>query len=98
MNGSHFLLVCVLLPGLAMAQPPAPDSILAADDPVLLQLDGLATLPWLLHDPFTADTATLNIHGFTSDVVPVYDASVYADRLKTLDERTPFDLTYNATV
>ena len=98
MNGSHFLLVCVLLPGLAMAQPPAPDSILAADDPVLLQLDGLATLPWLLHDPFTADTSTLNMHGSTSDVVPVYDASVYADRLKTLDARTPFDLTYNATV
>ncbi|MCB0817878.1 MAG: hypothetical protein KDB77_10225, partial [Flavobacteriales bacterium] len=58
------LLAALLLPGLLAAQEPAPAEALPADDPVLAQLDALAILPWLLNDPFTADTASLNVHGF----------------------------------
>ena len=92
------LLAALLLPGLLAAQEPAPAEALPADDPVLAQLDALAILPWLLNDPFTADTASLNVHGFAPHEVPAYDERIYAERLAILDHRTPFSLTYNRTV
>lgn len=69
-----------------------------ADDPVLQRLEDLAHLPWLRNDPFTADTAALNVHGFAPDAVPTYPPVEMRRRLTVLDHRTPFALTYNSVV
>ena len=91
-----FLLVAVLPLGLA-AQNTA-DVIILPDDPVLARLDDLSQVHWLKNDPFTADTALLNTHGFASAEVPTWSEQTYRQRLAVLDERTPFALTYNQPV
>lgn len=97
MASSRPSLLAVLLPlGLFAQEPTAP--AITADDPVLEQLDKLAVLPWIKNDPFVTDAATLNVHGFAETDVPTYPADIYRRRLTTLDERTPFKLTYNEPV
>lgn len=88
----------LLFLGTALAQSDPATGPVPADDPVMARLDELARLPWLKYDAFTADTAALNIHGFAPDEVPRWSAEVIAGRLKVLDERTPFALTYNNAV
>jgi membrane-bound lytic murein transglycosylase D len=61
-------------------------------------LDDLSRVHWLKNDPFTADTARLNVHGFAPAEVPTWSAATYQQRLAILDERTPFALTYNQPV
>ncbi len=91
-------LLCAALP-LAIAAQPAQDApTLPADDPVLQRLDDLAHLPWVMNDRFTADTAALNHHGFSPNVVPTYPPEEMRRRLTVLDHRTPFALTYNSVV
>jgi len=68
------------------------------DDPVLARLDDLSQVHWLKNDPFTADTALLNTHGFAPAEVPTWDEQTYRHRLAVLDERTPLSLTYNQPV
>lgn len=68
------------------------------DDPVLARLDDLSQVHWLKNDPFTADTALLNSHGFAPAEVPTWDERTYRQRLAVLDERTPFVFTYNQPV
>lgn len=72
--------------------------LIAPSDPVLERIDELSKLPWLKNDPFTADPAVLNKHGFAPDAVPTYPEAIYRERLLALDERTPFKLTYNSQV
>jgi membrane-bound lytic murein transglycosylase D len=88
-----FTLSASLLPILLCAQAP-----IAADDAVLERIDELSTLPWLKNDPFVADPAALNIHGFAPSDTPRYTPEVFRRRLAVLDERTPFKLTYNDPV
>lgn len=68
------------------------------EDPVIQRLDDLAQVQWLKNDPFTADTTSLNTHGFAPSEVPSWAVSTYQHRLAVLDERTPFALTYNQPV
>jgi membrane-bound lytic murein transglycosylase D len=90
----HPLLAVFLLLPLDMA---AQDSI-APVDPVLERINELSRLPWLKHDPFSADISALNVHHFAAGVVPDYPDTVYRKRLLELDERTPFKLTFNDQV
>jgi len=77
---------------------PSSEVRLMPDDPVAARLDDLAQLPWIKGSSFSTDTATLNVHGFAADQVPAWDERAYQQRLAVLDQRTPFDLTYNAVV
>jgi membrane-bound lytic murein transglycosylase D len=96
MAGLRLLSFCALLPLASLAQE-VPFTILP-DDPVLARLDDLSQVHWLKNDPFTADTARLNVHGFARAEVPAWDAATYRHRLAVLDEKTPFALTYNQPV
>ena len=91
------LLIAMALPLGSFAQNDDA-AVISADDPVLRRLDDLLLTTWVRHDRFTTDTARLNVHGFGSDEVPTYSASVYEQRLAALDQRTPLDLTFKAPV
>jgi len=68
------------------------------DDPVLIALDQSwkdQKTRWLA---FTADSVALNTHHFATDSIPAYADSVYARRLKSLNDRTPMDLDFNKHV
>ncbi|MFT3884623.1 MAG: LysM peptidoglycan-binding domain-containing protein [Flavobacteriales bacterium] len=93
MASFRVLLLAAALPTALFAQEPV-----AADDPVLEQLDKLSRLPWLKNDPFTTDVEVLNVHHFAPTDTPSYTPDVYRQRLHALDERTPFKLTYNDPV
>lgn len=91
-------ILAVALPLGGWAQTDTAPPAILADDPVLQQLDELSRVHWLKNDPFTADTAALNTHGFAPAEVPTWDERTYRHRLAVLDERTPFELTYNQPV
>lgn len=80
---------CVAL----IAQQPVP-----ADDAVLERIEALSTVHWVKNDPFVTDPSALNTHGFAASDTPRYSPEVVMQRLKALDERTPFKLTYNGPV
>jgi membrane-bound lytic murein transglycosylase D len=91
------LLFALLLPFSVHSQQ---DTVvrLAPDDPVMARLDDLAVLHWIKHSKFSADTAALNVHDFPAGHIPVWTERVYQQRMNVLDQRTPFDLTYNKVV
>lgn len=69
--------------------------IIAADDPILLAMDQSwmnVGKDWLA---FNADSAILNIHGFSPDSIPEYADSTYANRIAALNDATPMELDYN---
>jgi len=71
---------------------------IAEDDPILTAMDQSwmnIRKEWLA---FSADSVTLNIHGFDFDSIPVYADSTYAKRIAVLNEATPIDLEYNRYV
>ncbi|MCB0793108.1 MAG: LysM peptidoglycan-binding domain-containing protein [Flavobacteriales bacterium] len=71
---------------------------LTAGDPVVERLDELLESVFVRHDPFTIDTAVLNIHGFEPLDTPTYTPAEYQARLTELDQNSPFALTYNTVV
>ena len=98
MTCKHLIVLAAALPLGAWAQPDAAPVSILPDDPVMQRLDDLSQVNWLKNDPFTADTAALNTHGFAPAEVPTWDQATYRQRLAILDDRTPFGLTYNAPV
>ncbi len=86
------------LPAMLLAQPESTAVRLSSDDPVMARLDDLAALPWIQRSTFTTDTAAHNVHGFPAEHVPTWAPADVQHRLAVLDERTPFDLVYNAPV
>ncbi|MBL7980791.1 MAG: LysM peptidoglycan-binding domain-containing protein [Flavobacteriales bacterium] len=93
----HLWLALPFVAQSAVAQPD--DAVrLTADDPVVQRLDDLAQLPWIKHSTFTTDTAHHNVHGYPAEHIPAWSATAVSERLRVLDDRTPFDLTYNAPV
>lgn len=71
---------------------------LAESDPVIDALDSLATSVYYRKDPFEADSSYLKESGILKDSLPSYPDSLYAERLRSIDERTPLDLEYNSVV
>jgi len=68
------------------------------DDPVLAALDSLQYSKFFESTTFCDDTASLNIHGYCPDLVPLFRDDEYAARLALLDEQSPFDLVFNEHV
>ena len=75
-----------------------PDSSFLKDNPVVAQLDSLATLAFFTNSTFTTDVSKLNIYKFPADSVPVYDDSVYSKRIQTMGINSPFEYVYNQQV
>ncbi len=71
---------------------------IAADDPALQQIDKVLVASYLNHFCFSNDPQFLNAYGYSTDQVPTFSPEVTAERLKSLDKETPFNLVYNPTV
>lgn len=75
-----------------------PDSAFLKDNPVVAQLDSLATLAFFTNSNFTTDVSKLNVYHFPADYVPVYDDSVYSKRIEKMGIASPFEFVYNQQV
>jgi membrane-bound lytic murein transglycosylase D len=71
---------------------------LLSDDPIAAALDSLAYLKLFESTRFGSEFGRATSMGFSPDSVPVYDASVIADRIAKLDAQSPFKLIYNDEV
>jgi membrane-bound lytic murein transglycosylase D len=91
-------LFTIILSTLAQAQVEPGNLTIGSEDPVLQRLDDLAALPWVTNDPFTSDTALLNLGRFAPTDTPSYPEAVLRERLAKLDAQTPFALVYNGPV
>ena len=72
--------------------------IIGPDDPVLLAIDNMLSASFFEANPLITDTSLLDIGGFCSDSVPVFDDAYYVTKLAELDAATPFNLVYNKNV
>ncbi|MGB0806863.1 MAG: LysM peptidoglycan-binding domain-containing protein [Salibacteraceae bacterium] len=64
-------------------------------DEVVYTLDHMARIPYLEMSEFDTSVANLNVYGYPSDSVPIFDSAHYATILDSMDQLTPFDLVYN---
>ncbi|MBX7202050.1 MAG: transglycosylase SLT domain-containing protein [Bacteroidia bacterium] len=71
---------------------------LLSDDPISAALDSLAFLKLFDNVKYTGEFGRITIPGMNSDSVPVFEASVIADRIAKLDAQSPFKLIYNDEV
>jgi membrane-bound lytic murein transglycosylase D len=71
---------------------------LKQDDPVLAMLDSLQQQKYFERADICDDTASLNIHGYHADSIPVFSDEIYLARLQKLDAESPFDLVFNEHV
>ncbi len=71
---------------------------LKQDDPVLAMLDSLQQQKYFERADICDDTASLNIHGYHADSLPVFSDDIYLARLQKLDAESPFDLVFNEHV
>lgn len=65
---------------------------------LLQQLDSLTTVKFFQKYEFITDTSVLNIYGYQTDEVPVFDDSTYEARIAILNAQTPIELVYNKHV
>lgn len=72
--------------------------IIYPDDAVLKALDQALAKTFFETNPLITDTNELDQVGFCADSVPRYTDEYYAEKLKELDDQTPFQLTYNSHV
>lgn len=68
------------------------------DDPIMERLDSLDVLNFFQKHTFTDDVKKLNIYNYEKGFVPTFSNEVYAQRMKQLDNKSPFNLVYNPTV
>lgn len=71
---------------------------LQADDPILVQLERLLSIPFEERNSGLFDAEKGNIHGFQEDSIPFYTDSIIYSRLQLLNEQTPFNLVFNNNV
>ncbi|MFM7813550.1 MAG: transglycosylase SLT domain-containing protein [Flavobacteriales bacterium] len=72
--------------------------ILREDDPEIAAIDRILVASYLNHFCFSVDEEVLNAYGYQKDIVPTFTPEVVAERMRLLDQNTPFDLVYNKTV
>jgi len=72
--------------------------IIVKDDPILAQLDSLDVVNFFKRTNFTADANKLNIYSYPKDSIPLFTEAIYRDRLKKLDNMSPFALDYHEDV
>lgn len=70
---------------------------IVSDNPIVKQMDEALLSFMKEYDQFTTDTAVLNVNGFAEGEKPEVSDSVIKERLRILDDNTPFSLEYNET-
>ena len=68
------------------------------DDPILAMLDSLATLKIFRNLDKLSDSGVIRKHGFPPDFIPAYADSVYLERLRRMNDASPFEFVYNGWV
>lgn len=71
---------------------------IAKDDPIIAQMDSLDVLNFFKHNNFTYDKDKLNIYNYPSDSVPTATDDLYKERMRKIDNASPFKLDYNDVV
>lgn len=65
---------------------------------LLQQLDSLTAVKFFQKYKFVTDTSALNLYGYKTDEVPVFDDSTYEARIAILNAQTPVELVFNRHV
>jgi len=71
---------------------------LSADDPQVLAIDKMLVSGYLNHFCFSKDPRHRNAFGYEEESVPTFPVELVAERMRVIDNDTPFDLVYNSTV
>lgn len=65
---------------------------------VLKMLESLGTIPYFGEDYLLLDSSQMNVYGYDYNEIPVFDDSVYMERIERLANQTTIPLVYNAQV
>jgi membrane-bound lytic murein transglycosylase D len=76
----------------------APGLLLDPDDPEIQAIDKMLVSSYLNHYCFSRDQGTINAFQYDAAAVPAFAPPLIAERMRVLDQDTPFDLVYNPTV
>ncbi len=72
--------------------------VMLKDNPIVASLDSLALLKCFEKSHITGDVKTLNKYHYAADYVPVFNDSIYKNRIAKLNASSPFGLVYNEDV
>ncbi|MFN3341865.1 MAG: LysM peptidoglycan-binding domain-containing protein [Flavobacteriales bacterium] len=90
------VLAIVVSTGSLQAGDGADSSRIRKDDPIVAMIDSLMTLKFL--DSKSYAVSKNNKYNFPADSVPRYSESIYRQRIKKMDARTPMEFAYNENV
>ncbi|MFN8776936.1 MAG: LysM peptidoglycan-binding domain-containing protein [Flavobacteriales bacterium] len=94
-----FLALCLLAQALsASVDSLSPGVVSGADDPQIQAIDRMLVSAYLNHYCFSRDQSTMNAFRYEEGIVPAFSPALIAERMRVLDQETPFDLIYNPTV
>ena len=74
------------------------DFFLSIDEVKFTIMDSLWAVEQFSSQQIITDTSILNTQGYSKDSIPNFSKEVIQDRLKALDDQTPFSLVYNEAV
>ena len=68
------------------------------DSEIMEMFEALGSIPYFGNDYLSLDSAEMNIYGYDYGEVPVFDDSIYAQRIEYLASQTTLPLVFNANV
>ena len=87
------------IPETAMDSIPAIDTVdILKDSEIMEMFEALGSIPYFGNDYLDLDSSEMNIYGYDYSEVPVFDDSIYAQRLEYLASQTTLPLVFNANV
>ena len=69
--------------------------VIKKDNPIVARLDSMFIFYERMDDNFTTDTNRLILHNENPKIIPQFHDSIIKNRLKILDNNSPFDFSYN---
>lgn len=93
---TFLFLISVVVVGNASAQ--VHDTLFVEDNPIVVQLDSLATSIFYKNSNFTTDVVKLNKYGYAADYIPIFNDSIYRNRISDMGINSPFEYVYNQQV
>ncbi|MEE4177232.1 MAG: LysM peptidoglycan-binding domain-containing protein [Bacteroides sp.] len=108
MTTKYFLLplISLLLPFSLQAQQNEPETeepdtssviVIAPDDPISAMLDSLSAIKIFQNLENRRDTG-MHRHNFPPDFIPTFSDSIYQARISRMNDNSPFEFVYNASV
>lgn len=87
------------IPETVMDSIPAIDTVdILKDSEIMEMFEALGSIPYFGNDYLDLDSSEMNIYGYDYSEVPVFDDSIYAQRLEYLASQTTLPLVFNANV